>query len=106
MQLTKDKYLLVIDYLMMASLTIAGFAMPEWSGSPFAGGFAYMCLRYIYAAATGNHIHGTNAYRVLDVLFILSLVVAGFTFTGWGGGPFAGAFAAVVLRYIYEALME
>ncbi|MBY0548554.1 MAG: hypothetical protein K2W95_14890 [Candidatus Obscuribacterales bacterium] len=106
MNLTKSTYLLVIDYLMMASLTLAAFCMPELSGGPFAGGFAYMVLRYAYAFATGNHIHANNAYRILDVLFIASLVVAGFTIPAWGGGPFAAAFAAVVLRFIYEACME
>lgn len=104
MNLTKSTYLLVIDYLMMASLTLAGFCMTEWQGGPFAGGFAYMVLRYIYAAATGNHIHTNNAYRVLDVLFIASLVIFGFTLPA--GGAFAAAFGAVVLRFIYEAVMD
>lgn len=106
MNLTKSTYLLVLDYLLMTSLILAGFCMPELSGGPFAGGFAYMVLRYIYAAGTSNYIHENNAYRILDVLFIASLVIAGFTIPAWGGGPFAAAGGAVALRFIYEACME
>lgn len=101
--MSKNSYLLVLDYLMMASLTLAGFLMPQWDCGPFVGGFAYMVLRYLYAAATDDHIHERIAYRLLDLFFLASLVLAGFTLPS--GNVFAGAFAFVVLRFLYEAIM-
>ena len=104
MTMTKNSYLLALDFMMMASLTAAGFCMPKWDCGPFVGGFCYMVLRYLYAAGTGNHIHERIAYRLLDLLFLASLVLAGFTLPS--GNLFLGAFGFVIARFLYEAWME
>lgn len=105
MKLTKDIFFQVIDWLMVLSMTVAAYGMVNWNGGPFWGASIYLIARHIYAAATGDYIHDRTGYRLLDLFFIASLVVAGFAFPVWSGGPFIGAFVLVAMRFILEALM-
>lgn len=107
MKFSRDMFLQVVDWLMVGSLILAGFTMAAWAGGPFWGAGLYLICRHALAALTGDYIHERIGYRLLDLSFIVSLVVAGFAFSrAWGGGPFLGAFFVVFARFGAEALLK